>query len=369
MRTWLSEPLSPQVERSLARLRGARDVAGLAIMPDVHLAHDVCIGTVFATRGLLYPAAIGGDVGCGVAALRLSGQLDALDEQRSEQLLAGLRRMIPILQHGSATRPAALPADLDDLPCSRAAMRLRKREARRQLGSLGRGNHFVELQADDAGQAWLMIHSGSRSLGPALQAFHQRHEQGRSAGLGYLEADSAAGRAWLADQAWARAWARCNRQRLAAAACAVLHQVLGLEPQPDSWIDCDHNHVRWERHQGQEIFVHRKGAIRADLDEQGLIPGSMGSASFHVRGRGCSQAFASASHGAGRRFSRSQARERIARTVLVRQMRGVRFDQRRARSLVEEAPGAYRDIRRVMAAQRQLVKITRRLTPRLVFKG
>jgi tRNA-splicing ligase RtcB len=242
---------------------------------------------------------------------------------------------------------------------------LARREGRAQLGTLGSGNHFVELQADDAGTLWLMVHSGSRGLGPAIRAHHTR---GRP-GLVGLPADSDAGRAYLADLGFALAWADANRRHLVDAASAVLADVLGATPCADTWIACHHNHVRREPVRGETLWIHRKGAIPAADGEPGVIPGSMGTSSYHVVGRGHADALASSSHGAGRAMSRSEARRRVSARTLVRELDGVWFDHRRTDVLRDEAPSAYKDIGQVMRAQHQLTRVVRRLRPILAFKG
>jgi tRNA-splicing ligase RtcB len=174
VRRWLAEPLSRDVERALDRLAQADDVARIAVLPDVHLASGVCIGTVVATRRLIYPDAVGGDIGCGMAALRFETDADALaDERIAARLLRGLAAAVPIVRHPRATALESLPAELGDAPLSDAALdKLKSRDGRVELATLGRGNHFVEMQADEAGSLWLMLHSGSRAMGQAIRAAH-----------------------------------------------------------------------------------------------------------------------------------------------------------------------------------------------------
>jgi tRNA-splicing ligase RtcB len=240
-----------------------------------------------------------------------------------------------------------------------------RREARAQLGTLGSGNHFVELQADEAGALWLMLHSGSRGLGPAIRAFHEARAAPARGQLAALAADGEAGRAYLDDHGYALAWAAASREVLALEVAEVLADVLGAAPVPGTRITCHHNHVRREG----ERLVHRKGAMPAGDGEPGVIPGSMGSPSYHVVGRGCAAALASASHGAGRAMSRGEARHAIGVATLRRELAGVWFDRRRADDLRDEAPSAYKAIGEVMRAQRELVRVVRRLVPRLAYKA
>lgn len=366
--TWLAAPLGHDVAAALRRLADADDVARIAVMPDVHLAEDVCIGTVVATRAVLYPAAVGGDIGCGVAALRFAAAADGLDDaRRAAQVLDDLHRRVPALRHRARDAPP-LPPELG--PLSHPRLDAAARElGRLELGTLGRGNHFLELQADDAGALWVMIHSGSRAMGQAIRDHHLRDATARGGGLRGLDADSSAGAAYLADLAWALAYADHNRRAIAASVEAILGARLGITAAPASWCSCHHNHVRRERHDGEPLWVHRKGAIPAALDEPGLIPGSMGTASYHVAGRGVAAALASSSHGAGRRFSRTEARRRISAREVVAQLGAVWFDHRLADALRDEAPTAYKPIDAVMRAQSELTRVVRRVRPRLSYKG
>jgi len=370
IRSWAEGPLDPDVAAALERLARSDDVRRIAVMPDVHLAADVCVGTVVATSRTLYPAAVGGDIGCGVAALAFDGEAARLDDERAAAaVLAGLYRAIPLVRH-SRKRAPALPPELEAQTLAAPWLEsLKHGEGTLQLGTLGRGNHFVELQSDEEGRLWLMLHSGSRALGQATRDHHlTRCSPGRK-GLLMLDAESPAGADYLRDMDWAVRYAEESRRRMAAAACDVVRQALGLEPDPASFVTCNHNHVRRETHDGEELWVHRKGAIAAGLGEPGIVPGSMGTASYHVEGRGVSAALASSAHGAGRRLSRSDARRELKAKDVTREMRGVWFDHRIAGGLREEAPSAYKDIGRVMRAQGQLVRIVRRLRPLLSFKG
>jgi tRNA-splicing ligase RtcB len=367
IRRWVGELPPPEVTAALQRLARLDDVAAVAVMPDVHLSREVCIGTVIATRRLLYPAAIGGDVGCGVSLLHTGAEAAALAEPGvSDALLAGLSRLVPGLkQH----RPDPLPAPLlaQDLSSPRLE-RLKQRDGRAQLGTLGRGNHFLELLRAEDGALWVMAHSGSRGMGPAIQAHHRARATLRSGGLEAIEADSAAGQAYRDDLDWAALYARLSRQRILAAAAALVEQLLGACPVPESYLDCDHNHVRRETHDGTALWVHRKGAIPAHDGQPGVIPGSMGAPSFVVEGRGCAAALCSSSHGAGRRLSRTEARRSITPSAFQRQVKGVRFDMDRAARFIEEAPLAYKDISAVMRAQSELTRIRSRLEPVLNYR-
>lgn len=354
---FVSAPPAPAVKASLSAWQRAPGVEAIAVMPDVHLAHDVCIGTVIGTRDALYPAAVGGDIGCGMITVRLDVDAAAITAADADALLAAFATRVPIMQH---RRPQPWPTDL---PAGPPHAPIDRRVARRQLGTIGRGNHFVELQADQANALWLLIHSGSRGAGQAIRTHHIRGPRTP------IDANAPAGAAYLADVIWARAYARANRHAALLLALGALRDVLGARPDPDSVIECDHNHVQAEVHAGQSLWVHRKGALHAADGVPGIIPGSMGTASFQTIGRGHLPALCSSAHGAGRRLSRTAAQRQLTVERFTATMRGVWFDQRRAQALLSEAPAAYRDIGAVMRAQRRLVRVRRQLRPVLSFKG
>jgi tRNA-splicing ligase RtcB len=340
-------------------------------MPDVHLASEVCVGVVLATQRLIYPDAVGGDIGCGMAAIAFDVDADVLrDERRAARMFQALARAAPILKRSSASSPELASATLGDARLSDARLEaIARRAGRVQMGTLGRGNHFLEFQADEEDRLWLMVHSGSRAMGQAIRSFHLRSARRSETGLMYLDADEDQGRAYLSDVAWARAYAYENRRRMLDAASRAAAEVLSATDDPRTYLNCDHNHVRLETHLGEPLYVHRKGAASAAPGEAGIIPGSMGRESYHVEGRGCAEALMSSSHGTGRTMSRHEARQKVSVRELRRQLDGVWFDPRIADALREEAPSAYKDVREVMRAQRELIRITRRLSPVLCYKG
>jgi len=367
VRRWVANPLGKDVEAALRRLSLADDVEAIAVMPDAHLAGDVCIGTVVATRRLLYPAAVGGDIGCGMAAIRFEGDVCLDDSRTARRLLTGLGELVPVIKHRSRV-------EADETLWSRSLscdplQRLRDREGLVQLGTLGRGNHFLELQSDDQGRYWLTVHSGSRAMGQRIRDHHLGACEIGRLGFRYLAADTVQGQAYLSDVDWALGYAKENRRRILHAAAEVIQTVTGARAEPSTRFGCHHNYVELIETVAPALWIHRKGAISAHDGEPGIIPGSMGSPSFHVRGRGIAEALWSSSHGAGRVMSRSAARARISVAALERQAKGVWFDRRIAHRLVDEAPAAYKDITKVMRAQRTLTCIVRRLEPVLSYKG
>ncbi len=242
-------------------------------------------------------------------------------------------------------------------------------DSRLQLGTLGSGNHFLEFQSDEQNSLWLMLHTGSRNLGQSILQHHLPKTRKLSTSITALDAASQHGRDYLQDLQIARAWARENRRLLAVSAARAAEEILGATPLLHTLHDCDHNHLQTEPHHNQQLFVHRKGATNAAKSTPGIIPGSMGTRSYHTLGQGNPDSLHSSSHGAGRALSRTQAREKITTSLLRQQLHGVWYDARLEPSLREEAPTAYRKIDEVMRAQSALTTIARKLRPLLIHKG
>ena len=370
IRTWLAAPMDHNVSEAIERLRHAPDVQQIAVMPDVHLSADVCIGVVVATSSLIYPQAVGGDIGCGMLAVGLDVEAAALDLPRvAGQVLADLGRAVPARRRN---RRAILsqPGDLASETLSHPSPEsVRRTEGALEFATLGSGNHFIELQADEEGRLWLMVHSGSRALGQAIYDHHLARAQPVDKQFRVLDAKSEAGAEFLHDASGARRFASASRRAMAEEIGRVLAMRLGAHICWETVITTDHNHVSLEHHGGRDLWVHRKGAMRAGLDESGVLPGSMGTLSFLVEGRGHEEALCSSAHGAGRALSRTAARGKVTERELRRQMEGVWYDTRLAGRLRDEAPAAYKDIRAVLRAQKELVKVTRTLRPVLNYKG
>lgn len=370
IRTWLTAPMGQEVSEALERLRRAPDVQQIAVMPDVHLSADVCIGVVVATSHLLYPQAVGGDIGCGMLGVALDLEAAALDIPRvAGQVLNDLGRAVPARRRNRSaivSQPPDLASDALSHPVPES---VRRNEGAVEFATLGSGNHFIELQADEEGRLWLMVHSGSRAVGQAIHGHHFARAQPVDRGLRVLDARSDAGIEYLHDVSVARRFADASRRAMAEEVGRVLATRLGARVSWDTAIATDHNHVTLERHGGRELWVHRKGAMPARLGESGVLPGSMGSPSFHVEGRGHEDALCSSAHGAGRALSRTAARGKVTERELRRQMEGIWYDWRLTGRLRDEAPSAYKDIRAVLRAQRELVKVTRTLRPVLNYKG
>lgn len=370
IRSWATERLSDEIRRSLDRLARSDDVRRIAVMPDVHLGHHVCVGTVFATSELIYPDAIGGDIGCGMSAVAFDAFRPSVSPKRAWQLQRTLREVVPIKRQRAGQAEALtglVPASANlSLPALAA---LAETEGATQIGTLGTGNHFLELQYDDDERLWIMVHSGSRGLGQAIRAAHIKFTERSRSGLKFLDVNTTAGAAYLRDMAWARQFAAANRRAMLSAVGAAAYDLLGWQSLDDTFLDCDHNHISSEEHFGQGLLIHRKGAMSAWHDVPGIVPGSMAAASFHVTGRGVADALCSSAHGAGRALSRTAARQRVSRARLLRELQHVYVDAQAVGGLREEAPSAYKDIHAVMNAQRKLVRVRRTLLPLLTYRG
>ena len=370
IRSWLAAPMNHDVSEAIERLRRAPDVQLIAVMPDVHLAADVCIGVVVATSRLIYPQAVGGDIGCGMLAVGFDVEATALENPRiAGRVLAGLGRAVPARRRN---RRAAItpPPDVTTATLSHPSLEaMRRNEGLTEFATLGSGNHFIELQSDDDGRLWLMVHSGSRRIGPAIRDHHVGAGEDVGGGFRALDPTSDQGAKYLGDVAWARRFADASRRAMAVEVGVVIETTLGSRLCWETAITTDHNHVSLERHGERELGVHRKGAMPARPGQAGLLPGSMGSPSFHVEGRGHEAALCSSAHGAGRALSRTAARAKVTEPEFRRQMAGVWFDVRLSEKLRDEAPAVYKDIKAVLRAQRDLVKVTRVLRPVLNYKG
>jgi tRNA-splicing ligase RtcB len=343
-------------------------VAGMA---DAHVSDGIAVGSVFATESTVIPRALGGDLGCGMSVRKIAADATSLDRRTLDDVVKRLGRAIPTGHETHRGRGIAVPDELLSVRLSTHSLE-RQREALspRHLGTLGQGNHFLELDRDVEGGVWLLVHSGSRGLGAAVAAHHVRAAAatGRDELVG-LDVGAREGAAYLSDLGWALDFARANRKALESRALEVLGDLLPVAVEPEARLDVHHNFVARETWFGRDLLVHRKGAVAVPKGARALVPGSMGTASYIVEGRGCEAAFGSCSHGAGRVMSRKEAHQRIRPEVLDEAMRRVAYPEHRRRQLVEEAPMAYRDIRQVLDDQSDLVQRSVRLEPIAVLKG
>ncbi|RKS73348.1 tRNA-splicing ligase RtcB [Actinomadura pelletieri DSM 43383] len=359
-------------------------VEGLAVMPDVHYGKGATVGSVIAMRNAVSPAAVGVDIGCGMTAAKSSLTVEDMPDDLSG-LRSRLEKAIPVGRgsHKQAVDPSGL-ANLkergwydfwkafEDL---HPAVRSRLGRAHAQMGTLGGGNHFLELCADDDGAIWLVLHSGSRNIGNELAEQHIEaarrlpHNQDLpDDDLAVFISGTPKMDAYRHDLFWAQEYARRNRAVMMALAQNVVTKRFGARRcRWDQAISCHHNYVAEEVYDGVELLVTRKGAIRAGAGDLGIIPGSMATGTYIVRGLGNETAYNSASHGAGRKMSRNQARKHFTVDDLVEQTRGV--ECRKDSGVIDEIPGAYKDLETVIEAQSDLVEVVAHLRQLICIKG
>ncbi|NUP38767.1 MAG: RtcB family protein [Streptomyces sp.] len=359
-------------------------IKGLAVMPDVHYGKGATVGSVIAMQGAVCPAAVGVDIGCGMSAVRTSLTAEDLPGDLS-RLRSRIERAIPVGRgmHEDPVDPGHLygfsAPGWDDFWGRfgevAEAVRFRQERAVKQMGSLGSGNHFIEFCLDESGSVWLMLHSGSRNIGKELAEYHigearkLPHNQGLvDHDLAVFIADTPQMAAYRHDLFWAQEYAKYNR----AVMMALFQDVVRKEfkkakPTFEPVISCHHNYVAEERYEGMDLLVTRKGAIRAGSGDYGIIPGSMGTGSYIVKGLGNAASFNSASHGAGRKMSRNAAKKRFSTRDLEEQTRGV--ECRKDAGVVDEIPSAYKPIEKVIDQQRDLVEVVAKLKQLVCVKG
>jgi tRNA-splicing ligase RtcB (3'-phosphate/5'-hydroxy nucleic acid ligase) len=350
----------------------------IAAMPDVHLGKGATVGSVFATQGAVCPAAVGVDIGCGMCAVRLEGVKAEHLEGKLTLLLSEIEAAIPTgfnanQELGADARDWKGWAAFKDL---HASVQDRRDKAMHQLGSLGGGNHFIEICLDTQGRVWLMLHSGSRNIGKELAEVYIHDAKSElkkrmirlpDPELAYFQDGTPGFKAYMHDLLWAQDYARQNREIMMNRLYETVCGVLGSRPRRVDAVNCHHNFVAEEKHYGEKVLVTRKGAVRARKEDMGIIPGSMGTKSYIVRGKGNPEAFESCSHGAGRRMSRTRAKKDFTVSDLRRQTEGVVC--RKEPGLVDEIPAAYKDIDQVMRNQEDLVEVAAELKQVLCVKG
>lgn len=346
----------------------------VAAMADVHLGAGATVGSVIAMKGAVSPAAVGVDIGCGMGAIKTS--LTARDLPDSlHRLRTDLEARIPVgfSMHSEEVDTDAGAPLWEEFPSLTDKVHGLFGRARRQLGTLGGGNHFIELCLDGEGGVWLMLHSGSRNIGKELAEIHMAKAKKLAHNRDLPDRDLSvflAGtdemKAYRRDLFWAQRYARVNREVMLDLALGVLCEHFPAFTTGEG-IFCHHNYVAEEVHYGQDVLVTRKGAIRAGAGELGIIPGSMGTRSYIVRGLGNAESFESASHGAGRRMSRGEAKRRFSVKDLLAQTEGV--ECRKDHGVLDEIPGAYKSIEKVMEAQRDLVEVVAELKQVMCIKG
>jgi RNA-splicing ligase RtcB len=374
---WATD-LDLQAQEQALRTSRLPIIAGhVALMPDAHLGIGATIGSVIPTEGAIIPSAVGVDIGCGMAAIRTDLVADDLPDSL-DTFLDTMHKVVPAGMgrgHEIAGRNAHDWFD-ENPPPSQLGEKLAV-SARRQFGSLGSGNHFAEVCLDESDTVWLFLHSGSRGVGNQLAQQHMkvaRKLAGRldhaldDLDLAWFVQGTAEFDAYIADMLWSQAYALANRDAMLNAMAKAFFRFVGKGRQRER-VNCHHNFAALERHDGKDLWITRKGAIGAADGQLGLIPGSMGTRSYVVRGVGNEASYASCSHGAGRAMSRTAARKKFTARDLAAAMGDRTWQSDHADQLVDEIPAAYKDIDEVMAAQSDLVTIEHTLRQILNYKG
>jgi tRNA-splicing ligase RtcB len=400
IKLWTTSPQGdvPVESEALAQLRNIASLPfvfrHVAAMPDVHLGMGATVGSVIATRGAIVPAAVGVDIGCGMEAVRTDLSASHLPDSLAA-IRSAIERSVP---HGRTNDgkagdrgawrdvPGAVAERSHALGSDPRYRRLVERHPRvdrnaapeKHLGTLGTGNHFIELCLDEADRVWVMLHSGSRGIGNRIGTYfieRAKQELERTGtklpdkDLAWLDEKSELFEDYVSAVSWAQDYAAANRATMLRAVTGAIAAALGRDSlgTGEEAISCHHNYVARERHFGEDVLVTRKGAVDASAGKLGIIPGSMGQRSYIVRGKGHPESFRSCSHGAGRAMSRGAARRRFTLADLERQTEGV--ECRKDEGVLDEIPGAYKDLDLVMAAQADLVDVVHTLRAVLTVKG
>lgn len=367
-------------------IKMAKNVASLpfvfkhvALMPDVHLGKGALVGSVIAIKDAIMPAAVGVDIGCGMCAIKTPFQASQL-EGKLKQIRQDVETAIPVGFQANKEVEKAVSnwqgwGNFKEL---HSGVQRLESKAMKQIGSLGGGNHFIEVCLDSEEQVWLMLHSGSRHIGNKLAQCHigtakELAKLGDTSlpdkDLAFFVAGTAEFAAYWRDLQWAQNYARYNREIMMARFKRVVekHVAGGKPTKPLLSVNCHHNYAEKEVHFGEDVYVTRKGAVRARKEDYGIIPGSMGAQSYIVKGKGSHESFCSCSHGAGRSMSRSKAKKNFSLDDLIQQTKGV--ECRKDPGVLDEIPGAYKSIEEVMNQQSDLVEIVARLKQVVCVKG
>jgi tRNA-splicing ligase RtcB len=382
-------PVEDEALRQLTHVARLPIVHGhVAAMPDVHYGIGATVGSVIPTLRAIIPAAVGVDIGCGMMACKTTLRAEDLPDNLAP-LRAAIERAVPHGRAPGSRDPGAwhkVPGAVDTAweklepeftELCRDYPKLEKTNHRNHLGTLGTGNHFIEVCLDEAGAVWLMLHSGSRGVGNFIGTMFielakqdaRRHQQNLpDQDLAYFEEGSRYFGDYVRAVGWAQQFAQTNREvmmrRVIEAAKTVIRKNFQTHIEA---VNCHHNYVQRERHFGEDVFVTRKGAVRAGNGELGIIPGSMGARSYIVRGKGNPDSFESCSHGAGRKMSRTEAKRRYTLADHRAATEGV--ECRKDKDVIDETPAAYKDIDAVMAAQADLVEVVHTLKQVVCVKG
>lgn len=334
----------------------------VAVMPDAHAGKGSTVGTVIATKGAIIPSAVGVDIGCGMVAVKLP--IKASDIKNLSQLRHSLERSVPV---GRNSHKEVTDRIVEEVKKLGPQLTLPIDKALHQCGTLGGGNHFIEICADEEDNAWVMLHSGSRNIGKQLADIHIQNAKGLmkqyfielpDPDLAYLAQGTKEFESYLYDLNWAQGYAKANRNEMMLRVLKdVSYHVFGEDKGAEFMtlfrVDCHHNYTSLENHFGSNVYITRKGAVSAKGGEYGIIPGSMGTKSYIVKGLGNPESFNSCSHGAGRKMSRTEARKTFSLEDLKAQTTGV--ECRKDVDVIDEIPGSYKNIDQVMEDQMDLV--------------
>ena len=350
----------------------------IAIMPDSHQGYGMPIGGVLATKGVVVPNAVGVDIGCGMCALKTN--LDSISTETLKKIMSGIRELVPLgFDHHKEKQDIALMPSTETI-VKNGMVERQFESARKQIGTLGGGNHFIEIQKGSDGHVWIMIHSGSRNIGLKVAEHYNKMAQNlnerwhsaveKSKNLAFLPIETQEAKDYFNEMQYCVDFAFANRKLMMNNIVSVFADCFHGEFSELDFVNIAHNYARWEHHYNTNVILHRKGATSAKEGETGIIPGSQGTKSYIVKGKGNAESFESCSHGAGRVLGRKQAERTLDLKVEI-----ARLDEKgiihsiRSKSDLDEAPGAYKNIDIVMENQKDLVDIVVELSPLAVIKG
>ena len=379
VRSWATDLEENTMQQALRSARSDAVSGPIALMPDAHWGMGATVGSVIPTESAIIPAAVGVDIGCGMIAVETDMTAEMLPDNM-QNVLRGIAKTIPagFDDHRDVGKGANNFLNADPLQTPVKMRDKAKWKIGKQLGTLGGGNHFVEVCLDEANVVWAVLHSGSRGIGNILAKSHiadarevceQEHRALDDRDLAYFLDTDPGFNAYISDMLWAQRYARKNRDLMMDALLGVLRKETGRPVNEKRRINCHHNYTERENHFGKDLWITRKGAIRARVGDYGVIPGSMGTSSFIVSGLGEPSSYTSAAHGAGRRFGRKEAKRRFEVDEFTKAMEGRVWQRHKASELLDEAPMAYKDIGEVMANQADLVKVESELTAIVNYKG
>ena len=379
VRSWATDLEENTMQQALTSARCAAVSGPIALMPDAHWGMGATVGSVIPTESAIIPAAVGVDIGCGMIAVETDLDASHLPDNLGP-ILRGIGKVIPagFNRHDKAQKTATDWLAANPLETDLELKDSNRKKMAPQLGTLGGGNHFVEVSIDERDKVWAVLHSGSRGIGNILAQQHigtarelcknlERSLEDRD--LAYFLDTDAGFNAYIRDMLWAQDYALENREQMMNALLGVLNETVGRPVRELRRINCHHNYTERETHDDRELWITRKGAIRANVGDMGVIPGSMGTNSYIVSGLGNAESYRSAAHGAGRRYGRKAAKRTFDVATFEAAMEGRMWQKSKAAELLDESPMAYKDITEVMANQSDLVTIEHELHAVVNYKG